>query len=146
MREIQRFSNELNNMKRHIDRIVNNFWREDNEGSENGNIQTTFTPPVNAVETENEIKLYALIPFAKKEEINLNIKENVISIEGKTNFPVSEKDELLRDEIPYGNFSRTFKIGYNIDSSKIKASFKEGILEIILPKKEEAKNNKITIE
>jgi len=50
------------------------------------------------------------------------------------------------DEIPVGNFSRSFKIGYGIDTSKIKASYKNSILERIIPKKEEAKALKINIE
>lgn len=105
-----------------------------------------FVPPVKVVEGENEIKIYVLIPFAEKENINVDIKENVLRIEGKSSFNISDKEEVIRDEIPVGNFSRSFKIGYEIDTSKIKASYKNSILEIILPKKEEAKASKINIE
>lgn len=107
-----------------------------------------FVPPVKVIEGENEVKIYVLIHFAEKKNINVDIKENVIrkGIEGKSSFNISDKEEVIMDEIPVGNFSRSFKIGYGIDTSKIKASYKNSILERILPKKEEAKALKINIE
>lgn len=107
-----------------------------------------FVPPVKVIEGENEVKIYVLIHFAEKKSINVDIKENVIrkGIEGKSSFNISDKEEVIMDEIPVGNFSRSFKIGYGIDTSKIKASYKNSILERILPKKEEAKALKINIE
>jgi len=145
MRELVRFSNEINEMKKRIDKIMDEFLgREKNTIDEPS--ANFFVPPVKVVEGENEIKIYVLIPFAEKENINVDIKENVLRIEGKSSFNISDKEEVIRDEIPVGNFSRSFKIGYEIDTSKIKASYKNSILEIILPKKEEAKASKINIE
>jgi HSP20 family protein len=145
MRELVRFSNEINEMKRRIDKIMDEFLgREKNTIDEPS--ANFFVPPVKVVEGENEVKIYVLIPFAEKENINVDIKENVLRIEGKSLFNISDKEEVIRDEIPVGNFSRSFKIGYEIDTSKIKASYKNSILEIILPKKEEAKASKINIE
>jgi HSP20 family protein len=145
MRELVRFSNEINEMKKRIDKIMDEFLgREKNTIDEPS--ANFFVPPVKVVEGENEVKIYVLIPFAEKENINVDIKENVLRIEGKSSFNISDKEEVIRDEIPVGNFSRSFKIGYEIDTSKIKASYKNSILEIILPKKEEAKASKINIE
>jgi len=145
MRELVRFSNEINEMKKRIDKIMDEFLgREKNTIDEPS--ANFFVPPVKVVEGENEVKIYVLIPFAEKENINVDIKENVLRIEGKSLFNISDKEEVIRDEIPVGNFSRSFKIGYEIDTSKIKASYKNSILEIILPKKEEAKASKINIE
>jgi len=145
MKELVRFSNEINEMKRRIDKIMDEFLgREKNTIDEPS--ANFFVPPVKVVEGENEVKIYVLIPFAEKENINVDIKENVLRIEGKSLFNISDKEEVIRDEIPVGNFSRSFKIGYEIDTSKIKASYKNSILEIILPKKEEAKASKINIE
>jgi len=145
MREFVRFSNEINEMEKRIDKIMDEFLgREKNTIDEPS--ANFFVPPVKVVEGENEIKIYVLIPFAEKENINVDIKENVLRIEGKSSFNISDKEEVIRDEIPVGNFSRSFKIGYEIDTSKIKASYKNSILERILPKKEEAKALKINIE
>lgn len=143
MRELQKFSSELQNIRRNIDRIMEGFF---NRGEKMDNERVIFTPPVNAIDNEDNLILYVLVPFGKKEDISIDIKENVITISGKTKFNVGEKDEILREEIPVGEFSRSFKIGYSIDPSKAKASFKEGILEIILPKKEESKASKIVVE
>jgi len=146
MKELQRFSNELYNMRKNIDKIMENFFSERREAGNENQIETSFIPPVNSIETANEIKIYVLVPFARKEDISLSIKENILSIEGKNKLDILEKDELIRNEIPTGKFFRSFKIGYSIEPSKIKANFKDGILEIVLPKKEEAKTSKINIE
>lgn len=147
MRDIVRFSNELMNMKRNIDRVFENFFKpEKTKSYQDDDSSTLFVPPVNAVENNTEIIIYALIPFAKKEDISLNIKDGVLTIEGKNSFELKDGSELLRDEIPCGKFSRSFKVGTSIDPSKIKASYRDGILQITLPKKEEAKTNKIEIE
>jgi HSP20 family protein len=136
---------EINEMKKRIDKIMDEFLgREKNTSDEPS--ANFFVPPVKVVEEENKVKIYVLIPFAEKENISVDIKENVLRIEGKSSFNISDKEEVIRDEIPVGNFSRSFKIGYEIDTSKIKASYKNSILEIILPKKEEAKASKINIE
>ncbi len=147
MRELQKFSYELYQMRKNIDKIIESFFKpQHNKETENEIVKNSFVPPVNAVENENEIKLYVLLPFAKKENISVNIKENILWIEGNSSFNVSDKEEILREEIPYGSFSRSFKVANNIETSKIKANYKDGILEIILPKKEEAKINKINID
>ncbi|MCX7641616.1 MAG: Hsp20/alpha crystallin family protein [Elusimicrobiales bacterium] len=150
MRDLIKVSNELINIKKNMDKLFENFLKPSanitlREG-ENANNESYFTPPVNAIETDNELKIYVLIPFADKKDISLNIKEGILTIEGITKFELNEKIELLREEIPSGKFSRSFKIGVNIDSNKIKASYNNGILQIILPKKEESKANKIEIE
>jgi len=145
MRELVRFSNEINEMEKRIDKIMDEFLgREKNTIDEPS--ANFFVPPVKVVEGENEVKIYVLIPFVEKENINVDIKESVLRIEGKSSFNISDKEEVISDEIPVGNFSRSFKIDYEIDTSKIKASYKNSILEIILPKKEEAKPSKINIE
>lgn len=144
MKEFVKLSNELMNMKKAMDKIVESFFSTPK--AESSTYESSFTPPVNAVENNDEIKLYVLIPFAKKEDISLNIEDGVLIIEGKTSFDVGENEELIRDEIPQGAFSRKFKIASNIDSSKVKASYKDGILTVLLPKKEEAKTSRIAIE
>ncbi|MGC9070861.1 MAG: Hsp20/alpha crystallin family protein [Elusimicrobiales bacterium] len=147
MRDIIRIADEIINMKKNMDRLFENFFRPYKkpvgEGSEE---DISFTPPVNAVENNDEVILYILIPFAKKEDISINIKDGILSVEGKTLFKVKEKSEVLRDEIPTGYFSRSFKLAMSINPSKVKASYKDGILQINLPKKEEVKGNRIEIE
>lgn len=146
MRDIMRISNELINMKKNMDRLIESFFKPTKSTVEINDEETTFVPPVNAIETNDDLKLFVLIPFAKKEDISLNIKDGILTIEGKNSFDTPDKAEILRNEIPSGKFSRSFKITINIDPSKIKASYRDGILQITLPKREEAKSNKIEIE
>ena len=145
MKELIKFSNEINEMKRRIDRIMEEFF-----GRERRSVDETsanfFVPPVKIVESKDDIKIYVLLPFGKKDNIHLDIKDNILHIEGKTSFDISDEEDLIRDEFAVGDFSRSFKIGYDIDVSKVKASYKDCILEIILPKKEESKSSKIKID
>lgn len=143
MRDMIRLSNELLNIKRNMDKFIENFLKPTPMHQEE---ESSFTPLINAVETKDELRLYVLIPFGKKDKISLNIKDNILTIEGETSFEPNKDSELIRSEIPTGHFSRSFKISINIDPSKAKASYKDGILQIVLPKKEEAKSNQIEIE
>jgi len=146
MNELIKLSNRLLNMKTNLDKMIEEVWNRKEEEHNYENEEEVWTPDVNAIENEDEIRIYAYIPMAKKEDININIKENILSIEGKNEFKTDKKDSILREEIPSGKFSRSFKIDYQIKTEDIKASYKDGILEIKIPKSEASKVNKINIE
>lgn len=147
MRDLKRLPNDLLNMRDDIDRMIEHFFSFPRSRRNNPEeYEEIWVPSVNTVETENELKVYMLLPFARKEDINVSMKENILKIEGETKFNLGEKEELLRSEIPVGKFERTFKISYPVDVQNIKANYRDGVLEIILPKKEEAKVNKINVE
>lgn len=146
MKDLIRMSNELLNMKKNMDRLVESFIRPTTKIDYNNSEDTSFTPLVSATENNDELRLYVLLPFGKKDKISINIKDNILTIEGETSIEIDKNTEIIRDEIPTGKFSRSFKIGINVDSTKTKASYKDGVLQIILPKKEDAKSNKIEIE
>lgn len=108
-----------------------------------------WTPAVDIAETKDGFIVKAALPGVKKEDVSTEIKDGLLTISGKR--PACECKETedkacLRQEIPDGSFYRAFKIGSRIKTSDVKASFKDGILEINIPKAEEEKTNKITIE
>ena len=146
MNDLINLSNNLLNMKSNLDKMIEEVWNRKESDHTSEYEQGIWTPDVNAIENENEIKIHAYIPMAKKEDINISIKENILSIEGKTEFKTDKKDSILREEIPCGKFSRTFKIDYPIKNEEIKASYKDGMLEIKIPKSEASKTSKINIE
>ncbi|MEW5952008.1 MAG: Hsp20/alpha crystallin family protein [Elusimicrobia bacterium] len=108
--------------------------------------EQSWTPQALTCENEDEFRIYLSLPFSAKENINVSLKENILTIEGESAFKNEKKMEILRNEINYGRFFRAFRINQPVKNSAIKASYKDGVLEIILPKSEEAKPNKINIE
>ncbi|MEW6162785.1 MAG: Hsp20/alpha crystallin family protein [Nitrospirota bacterium] len=106
-----------------------------------------IVPNVDMYDRKNEIVVMAELPGVEKENIDLKITENDLTIKGeiKREEDVKEEDYYSR-EISYGSFARTIALPTEVDSSKAKATFKNGILEIVLPKKEEAKPKEIKVE
>ncbi len=141
MNELIKLTDNLFRVKNDLDGAL----REILERQEN-DAEQTFTPQAMTCESEDEFKIYLSLPFASKENINLSLKENVLSIEGESVFKNEKNAEILRNEIPYGKFFRAFRLTQAVNSSAIKASYKDGILEVTLPKAQEAKPNKINIE
>lgn len=99
-------------------------------------------------ETQNEYLVSAELPGVKKEDINLEYKDNTLVISAKRNEEINEeKDNYIRRERTYGQISRAFHVD-NVDKSKISARFENGELQIILPKLNEtiSENNRILIQ
>jgi HSP20 family protein len=98
-------------------------------------------------ETDKEIVINAEIPGVDKKDINLDINENLLTISFEKKQEKDEKDEGWKIvERRYGKFSRTITLPSNIKSSEAKASYKDGVLKIVLPKEKSSKSSKITIE
>lgn len=104
-------------------------------------------PNVDMYDRKNEIVVKAEIPGVEKENIDLKITDNNLTIKGEIKKEEEVKEEdYYSCERSYGSFTRTIALPSEVDSLKAKATFKNGILEITLPKKEEAKPKEIKIE
>jgi HSP20 family protein len=106
-----------------------------------------ISPSVDIFEEKDEIVVKAEIPGIGKEDIDVNITENTITISGekKKEEKVEDKD-YYRFERSYGSFSRSFDLPTNIQTDKAKATFKDGVLEIRMPKTEEAKKKEVKVK
>jgi len=106
-----------------------------------------WNPSVDIYETENSYVLKADLPGIRKEDINLDVNNNTLTIKGDKKFEEKvEKDNYLRIERRYGSFSRSFTLSEKVDKENITANYKDGVLEVTLPKKEEAKPKEIKVE
>jgi len=105
-----------------------------------------FVPVVNTREGESAFHIDVDLPGVKKEDINVDINKDVLTISGerKTKDEIKEED-YYKVETSFGKFSRSFTLPDNVDSENIEARSDNGVLEVILPKLDEAKNKK-TIE
>jgi HSP20 family protein len=98
-------------------------------------------------EGDKEITLKAELPGIKKEDVHIDVNDGVITLRGERKFEKEDKKENYhRIERSYGSFHRSFTLPSTVDVEKIKAKYKDGILEATLPKTEEAKPKSIPVE
>eukprot|EP01102_Stenamoeba_stenopodia_P007003 TRINITY_DN1955_c0_g1_i1.p1 TRINITY_DN1955_c0_g1~~TRINITY_DN1955_c0_g1_i1.p1 ORF type:complete len:218 (+),score=59.04 TRINITY_DN1955_c0_g1_i1:217-870(+) len=110
-------------------------------------IPNTWTPSVDISETEKEFTIHAELPGVKKEDLKLQIDDDVLTVQGERKFEkVEEGREFRKRERSYGSFARTFQLPEGVDQESIKASFKDGVLEVSIPKAQEQKPKGRTIE
>lgn len=118
--------------------LVNNFFE-----NESGNFLSRrhcLTPATNIVENEESFELEMAAPGMKKEDFKIDIENNVLTISSEQKEEKEENNKnYTRREFSYGCFSRSFILPKIIDSDKIKAEYKNGVLCLNLPKKEEEK-------
>ena len=105
-----------------------------------------WAPAVNIRETDNAFFVEAELPGLTKDDIDITLENNMLKLSGERRFEkdVSEKN-YHRVERSYGNFLRTFSLPSEVDAEGVKASFKDGVLTIEIPKAEQAKPRKISI-
>lgn len=106
-----------------------------------------FIPSINVSEDDEKAIIRVEIPGIEPKDVNLTVEQHNLIIEGeKKEEKKSEKEEFKLIESAYGHFKRVIALPESIDPSKIEAKYKNGVLEIVLPKKEEVKKTKQKIE
>jgi HSP20 family protein len=111
-----------------------------------GRKSAVWAPDVDIKETDKEIQIKADLPGMKLEDIGVSVDEDQLVIKGERKVEKEEKEKnYVRVERSYGSFYRSFNIGVPVKADEIKASYKDGVLEIILPKTEAKKPKKIEI-
>jgi len=109
-------------------------------------VSGAWVPPVDVAETQEKILVRAEVPGMKQEDIQIEFENGLLTIRGERKIEKTETVTWLRVERTYGNFSRSFTLPRTVDPEKISASYREGVLEIEVPKREEAKPKQIRIE
>ena len=110
-------------------------------------VTDSFEPSVNILETENDYRLTFEIPGMTKEDINVSIKENVLTVSGeRKDVELSENQRYLYRELTAGKFSRAFTLPETVDTEKVSADYKQGLLTITLAKQEAAKPKEIEVK
>ncbi len=103
-------------------------------------------PKVDVIDRDSEVVVRAELPGVKKEDLDISVTDSSVSINGSTSHEEKEeKGDYYRSEISRGSFSRVLSLPSDVDSDQCKATFKDGILELKLPKVEKAKRKKINI-
>lgn len=105
-------------------------------------------PKVDIIDHDNEVEVQAALPGVKKEDLDVTINNQTITIRTSTKEEKKEevKGKYFRREITRGEFQRTLSLPDNVDDAKAKASFKDGILTVTIPKTEKSKRKTIEIK
>ena len=126
---------------RPLDERLVRLWRLED-------VQTrVWSPPVDILERENELLLKIDVSEVDQDEIDIKVEENNLIVQGERRLmKTTEEERFLQIERPYGTFYRSFAIPRTIDQNGIKASYKDGVLLVALPKKEKNPPRQISVE
>lgn len=106
-----------------------------------------WAPPVDVAETEQEIVLYAELPGMKREEIEINLHGDTLTMNGERKFAQAAPGEHFhRIERHYGPWRRAFQIEVPIEASQVTATYEDGVLTVRLPKRAEPRPRQIQID
>jgi len=115
-------------------------------GREEGLGAGMWTPAVDIYETSDAVVVKAELPGLTKEQVGIEVKDGQLSLRGERKIEKDVKEENYhRIERAYGTFQRSFSLPSSVDQEKISATLKNGILELVLPKKEQAKKKQINV-
>jgi HSP20 family protein len=105
-----------------------------------------WVPAMDLVETDDHLVLRADLPGMSKDDVNIEVKDNVLTVSGERKAEHEDKtDGYYRIERAFGSFSRSLTLPQGIDTSSINAEFTDGVLEVRIPKPEERKPQRISI-
>jgi HSP20 family protein len=138
---------ELTSLQDRVNQLFNqSFGGFDGFGFEQPLTSAEFLPPVDILETEQNIVLKAEVPGVKVEDLKITLENNVLTITGERKFKEEENEENYhRVERRYGKFTRSFNLPVGVAVENVVATFEHGVLTITLPKREEYKPKQITI-
>jgi HSP20 family protein len=138
------FRNFEQKMRRYFGEPMGRFFEP--FGEESWSV-TTWTPSCDVYETDNEIVVKAELPDVKKENIQVNLENNMLTIRGERKFEEeTKKENYHRVERSYGEFMRSFSLPPFADPNKINAEYKDGVLRITIGKREEAKPKQVEVK
>jgi HSP20 family protein len=139
--DVEQLQNRINRM---FDESFGRSRELDEEASLRG-----WRPPVDIYETANAIVVAVELPGVKKENVSVEVKDDVLTLKGeRLPNPEINEDGYYRRERVFGPFKRAFTLHQNIQPERIKATFKDGILQIEIPRpaKEQPKQITVTVE
>ncbi len=135
---------EISNLREEIDRIFDSFVGRVPATAER---EYTWLPAINLEETDDEFIVKVELPGMKKEDVKISVSEDALTISGERKMEKEEKGKTYhRVEMAYGKFQRTITFPVEVKPDKAKATYKDGILTITVPKSEKARPREIEIE
>jgi HSP20 family protein len=137
---------ELAALQNEMGRFMNQMWGSQPTGAGTGNGGTAWLPALDAWETDEEIVLALDLPGIPEEKVAIEVDDGVLTVSGERERTVEQQgDRFSRVERRYGTFARSVTLPQGIRDDAIRADFRDGVLEIHVPKPEERKPKRIQI-
>jgi HSP20 family protein len=131
----------LASLRDEVDRLFDFSWPSRDSGLFSG-----WSPALDVFDDKDNLVVKAELPGLKKEEINLSLHDGVLTISGERKLESERKEgESFRSERYFGKFQRSVTLPTAVDSTKVNATYKDGVLTVELPKAEEAKPKQIAV-
>ncbi len=115
------------------------------KGVERTRSRRVYTPAVDIIEREDDIILKADMPGVDENSIDITLEKDLLTIYGRVEGEVPENQRLVISEYGTGDYQRTFTLSNEIDRDQIRATVKDGVLQLVLPKAETARTRKIPV-
>jgi len=127
-----------------LDRFLDDLWLIDRSASTTSDV--SFAPVVNIEETDDELRLSAELPGLEERDFEVTTDGNLLTIKGEKKFEsTSDDNRLRRTERSCGSFERSFRVAWEIDPDSVKAVYKNGVLDLVIPKPEEEQSQVRTV-
>lgn len=108
--------------------------------------EAALMPPVDVIEDPTGITLYADLPGVPKDKLNMQVEADTLTIEGEVSLPIPEGMEASHAEVSVPRYRRVFTLSKELDTEKVAAEFKHGVLKLRIPKAEHAQPRRIEIK
>ena len=137
---------ELSTVQDRVNRLFEDAMKSPFRADE-GLASAAWAPAVDIYETDKEIVMKAELPEMQEKDIAIKVEDNILVVSGERRMEKEVKEENYhRIERSYGNFHRSFTLPQTVDRENIKASYKDGVLKVVIQKKEEVKPKQIKID
>lgn len=124
-----------------------NVTKSDTKGEVSERTESAvMLPPVDVIEDTLGITLYADLPGVPKDKLHVRVDADALTIEGEVSLPMASNLEPSHVEVQIARYQRTFTLGKELDSGKVAAEFRNGVLKLNIPKFEHAKPRKIEVQ
>ncbi|MEO8353913.1 MAG: Hsp20/alpha crystallin family protein [Chthoniobacteraceae bacterium] len=134
----ERFSS----LRDEVDRLFDFAWPSRDSGLFSG-----WSPSLDVHDEKDNFVVHVELPGMKKEEIDISLHDGVLTVSGERKHEHDKKEgEVFRSERYFGKFQRSVTLPARVDAAKVKASYKDGVLSIDLPKAEDAKPKQISVD
>ncbi|MEJ2107658.1 MAG: Hsp20/alpha crystallin family protein [Acidiferrobacteraceae bacterium] len=107
-----------------------------------------LVPAVEVSETEDQYVVRAEMPGVRKDDIDVNLEDGILTISAETRSETEEREgeRVIRQERRFGKYLRSLRLGTDVDATRVKAVYRDGVLELSLPKAEQSKPKKIEVK
>jgi HSP20 family protein len=124
--------------------VLNRFF--DDDFLSQLSAQTPWSPALDVIEEKEQYVLKADLPGVKKEDIKVSLEDNILTLEAERKAEAETQDKQFhRVERSHGRYQRSLNLGAQVDASKVRATYKDGVLELFVPKSEVVKPKTIDV-